>query len=1095
MSFDREQLERAVAAQESLRGTLGDDLVDAAVAALREKLAALGPSQEEARRQVTIFFADVSGFTALAESRDAEEISEAMNELWRRADAVILEHGGTIDKHMGDAVMALWGASGAREDDPARAISAALAMQREIDGLELAGHPVRVRVGINTGMVLVGRVGSTGETTAVGDAVNVASRLEEMAVPGAILVSHDTYRHVRGVFDVREEAPVTVRGRGEPVRVYTVLAAKQRAFRISTRGVEGIETRMIGRESELKALIEMLGETIEEREPRVVTVFGEAGLGKSRLMFEFMSAVELRPERVWMFSGRAHQEMPALQYALVRDLFASRFGIQESDSAEVKRSKFESGMEIFLGVGEESRTMAHVVGHLIGFDFSGSPFVKPMLGNPRQIRDHALRYAAEFMRTVTEKLPAVVLLEDIHWADNGSLDFVDQVTRACEGARLFVLCLARPSLLERRPSWGEGMAHHERIDLRLLTKRQSRQLVEEILRQSESVPEVLREVVVGSAEGNPFYLEELIKMLIDQGVIQPDPGKWRIDARRLVEVRVPPTLTGIIQARLDRLSRWERVVLQRASIVGREFWSEAVERMGEESKEAVSQALESLRGKELIYRHESSQFEGDAEFIFKHALLRDVTYESVLRRDRVVWHRAVAEWLVERSDEEGDRFAAVIADHFERAGAPGEAAEWYGRAARHEHAAYAHETAIEYYSRAIDLASEAQAVSGESGRGRRIEWYRGTAEALGLLARFDEGIDAFERMRAAAAAAGDKVAEARAWNGRAFIEQRKGDYQGSLASAERAEELAAEAGDALEARIERVVALVRMSDGYFRLGAASEQGMLAERALEIAVSLGDAGLREQALSLKLLGMAHQVAGRFEEARRRKEEALAIFRQMDDIRPVGMMLNSLGETLRLKGDFAAARERYQEALTIARESGHRPEQILCLSNLAGALLGLGEFAEAERHLKESIELAGPTGYHVLPEAYRFMAEACLGQSRTDEALEAARLALTLSRDENPDHLGHAWRVLGRVAARVGPVQIGGETWPASTCFAESVKIFERAGMEPERARALQDWAQHDSESGNFEEGRRKLDEARSTFTRLGMTLESVPAERA
>ena len=605
---------------------------------------------------------------------------------------------------------------------------------------------------------------------------------------------------------------------------------------------------------------------------------------------------------------------------------------------------------------------------------------------------------------------------------------------------------------------------------------------------------MLREVVVGSAEGNPFYLEELIKMLIDQGVIQPSPDQWTIDPRRLVEVRVPPTLTGIIQARLDRLTRWERVVLQRASIVGREFWSEAVERMGEEPGDSVDGALESLRKKELIYRHESSQFEGDAEFAFKHALLRDVTYESVLKRDRVAWHRAVAEWLVGRSGEEGDRFAAVIADHFERAGLPGEAATWYGRAANHEYAAYANETAVDYYRRAIDFASEAQAVSGEPGRGRRIEWYRGMAEALGLLARFDEAIDAFERLRAAAAAAGDKVAEARAWNGRAFIEQRQGDYQGSLASAERAEELAAEAGDSPEARIERVTALVRMSDGYFRLGAAHEQGELAERALEIAVSMGEAGLREQALSLKLLGMAHQVAGRFEEARKRKEEALAIFRRMDDIRPVGMMLNSLGETLRLKGDYAAARDRYQEALTLAHEGGHRPEQILCLSNLAGALLGLGEFAEAERLLRQSIEMAGPTGYHVLPEAYRFLAEACLGQGKIDEAAEAARFALTLSRDENPDHLGHAWRVLGRVASRVGPMDVLGGTWSADACFEESIGVFEAAGMDSERARALYDWGQHAIDAGDTEAGQSRIDEARATFERLGMTFERDAAAR-
>ncbi|HET9332734.1 MAG TPA: adenylate/guanylate cyclase domain-containing protein [Gemmatimonadota bacterium] len=1094
-SPDREQLERAIAAQESLRDSLGSEVVDAAVTALREKLEALAPIQEETRRQVTILFADVSGFTSMAETRDAEEVSAAMNELWRRVDGVILENGGTIDKHMGDAVMALWGASGAREDDPERAITAALAIQRDIDGLELAGRPVRVRVGINTGMVLVGRVGSKGETTAVGDAVNVASRLEEMAAPGAILVSHDTYRHVRGVFEVREEEAVAVRGRGEPVRVYTVLAAKRRAFRLSTRGVEGIETRMIGRESELRALIEMLRETIDERDPRVVTVFGEAGLGKSRLMFEFASAVELLPDRVRVFTARAHQEMPALQFALVRDLFASRFGIQESDPIDVKRGKFENGMEVFLGPGEESRMMAHIVGQLIGLDFSTSPFVKPLIGNPRQIRDRALRYAAEFMRRVTQELPALILLEDIHWADNGSLDFVDQVTRACEGARMFVLCLARPSLLERRPSWGEGMAHHQRIDLRPLTKRQSRQLVEDILRQSESVPEVLREVVVGSAEGNPFYVEELIKMLIDQGVIQPTPEVWRVDARRLVEVRVPPTLTGIIQARLDRLSRWERVVLQRASIVGREFWAEAIERMGEEPASAVGQALESLRGKEIIYRHEASQFEDDVEFTFKHALLRDVTYESVLKRDRVAWHRVVATWLVDRSGGDGDRFAAVIADHFERAGIASEAAEWYGRAARHEQRAYAHETAIDYYRRAIDFASEAQAVSGESGRQRRIEWYRGMAEALGVLARFDDAIDAYEKMRAAAAAAGDKVAEARAWNGRGFIEQRKGDYQGLLASAERAEELAAEAGDLPEARIERVVALVRMSDGYFRLGAAEEQEALAARSLELATSLGEAALREQALSLKLLGMASQVAGRFEEARRRKEQALEIFRRLGDHQTVGMMLNSLGETLRLKGDYAAARDRYQEALSIARETGHRPEQILCLSNLAGARLGLGEFAEAERLLREAIDLAGPAGYHVLPEAYRFLAEACLGLGRNEDALEAARLALTLSRDESPDHLGHAWRVLGRVASRTGPEEIGGENWTPEACFEESVRVFQRSKMDSERARTLLDWGRHERETGLGAEAEARLEEARAIFERLGMAHDPEPAARA
>jgi tetratricopeptide (TPR) repeat protein len=242
-------------------------------------------------------------------------------------------------------------------------------------------------------------------------------------------------------------------------------------------------------------------------------------------------------------------------------------------------------------------------------------------------------------------------------------------------------------------------------------------------------------------------------------------------------------------------------------------------------------------------------------------------------------------------------------------------------------------------------------------------------------------------------------------------------------------------------------------------------------------------------------MASQVAGRFEEARRRKEEALEIFRRMDDHQTVGMMLNSLGETLRLKGDYAAARDRYQEALSIARETGHRPEQILCLSNLAGARLGLGEFPEAERLLREAIDLAGPAGYHVLPEAYRFLAEACLGLGRNDDALEAARLALTLSRDESPDHLGHAWRVLGRVASRTGPEEIGGEEWTPEACFEESVRIFQRSKMDSERARTLLDWGRHERETGLGAEGEAKLEEARAIFERLGMAPDPEPAARA
>jgi tetratricopeptide (TPR) repeat protein len=339
------------------------------------------------------------------------------------------------------------------------------------------------------------------------------------------------------------------------------------------------------------------------------------------------------------------------------------------------------------------------------------------------------------------------------------------------------------------------------------------------------------------------------------------------------------------------------------------------------------------------------------------------------------------------------------------------------------------------------------------------------------------------------------VAEARSWNGRAFIEQRIGDYQGLLGSAARAEALAAAAGGSAEARIQRVTALIRTSDGWFRLGDADQQMASAERALELAETLGEAAPRERALSLKLVAMGHQTAGRFEEARRRKAEALEIFRGMGDRQSMGMMLNSLGETLRLQGDYAAALEKYLEALTLAEETGNRPERILCLSNIAGARIGLGEFAAAEADARRAIELAGEAGYHVLPEAHRFLSEALLGQERLEEAEAAALHALSLSRDENPDHLGHAWRALGRVAGRLGrPVQAGERAMAAGDCFGRAVEVFERSGMEPERARTLRDWGALEREAGDAGLGEAMWDEAREAFRRLGMGPELERMEK-
>ncbi|MGD2147920.1 MAG: adenylate/guanylate cyclase domain-containing protein, partial [Anaerolineae bacterium] len=340
---EREQLEQAIIQLEAQRAALGDAVADASIAALRAELATLEQGlPPEQRKQATVLVADVSGFTAMSETLDAEEVAAMMNALWRRLDVVIVEHGGHIDKHTGDGLVALWGVDAAREDDPERAVHAALAMQAVVGDFG-TGHTIGMRVGLGTGPVLLGTVATTGEFSAIGDAVDVAHALEAAAPGGGVLVSRDTYRHVRGLFDVEGHGPVPVTGGVRPVQTYLVRHARPHPFRLLARGVAGIQTRTIGRDAELLMLKNAFRDATEDAEPRVVTIVGDAGVGKSRLLYEFEKWVQRLPAETRFLRGRAAPETEAIPFGLIRRTFAESFGILESDGTDAVREKFRVG--------------------------------------------------------------------------------------------------------------------------------------------------------------------------------------------------------------------------------------------------------------------------------------------------------------------------------------------------------------------------------------------------------------------------------------------------------------------------------------------------------------------------------------------------------------------------------------------------------------------------------------------------------------------------------------------------------------------------------------------------------------------------------
>jgi ABC-type oligopeptide transport system substrate-binding subunit/class 3 adenylate cyclase len=699
---EREQLIETIAHLETQRATLGDAAVDLSIAALREKLVALEPkSPPEQRKQATVLLADVSGYTAMSETMDAEEVSDVMNALWQRIDAAIVEQGGHIDKHTGDGVMALWGVDTASESDPERAIRAALAMQAALTEFK-ADHPLQMRIGLSTGPVLLGDVGTTGEFSAIGDTVNLASRMEATAPIGGVLISHDTYLHVRGLFDVSVQQPMLVKGKAEPVQTYVVLRAKARAFHLGRRGIQGVETRMVGRDVEMASLQELLNSAIAGRQTTLVTVVGEAGVGKSRLLYEFDNWLELQPEEVWYFKGRCTQQRQGVANGLLRDLFAFRFGIAESDAIEVVRGKLEAGVARFLPADGEAA--AHYLGAWLGYDYGHSPHVAVLGGDAEQLHNRASLYLAQFFAALAEESPVVVLLEDLHWADGGSLNALVDLCRRRPGLPLFILSMARPGLLVRRPGWGSDLleARYERVELAPLGESEAWALVIEILQRVSVVPPILVELLVSRAEGNPYYVEELVQMLIDQGVIRTQQERWWVVVEKLAELQVPATLTAVLQARLDRLTAAQKEALQQAAVVGRVFWDAVLAELGS----AAEDQLGELAGRELVLPRRPSTFAGTAEYIFKHALLRDVTYETVLLKLRRVYHGQVARWLEGAAGERIGEYLGLIAGHYELAGDGQKAVEYLQRAGDQARLAYANQEASAYYRRALALLEQ-----------------------------------------------------------------------------------------------------------------------------------------------------------------------------------------------------------------------------------------------------------------------------------------------------------------------------------------------------------------------------------------------------
>ena len=619
----------------------------------------------EERKLATVLFADLVGSTALADDQDPERTRQILNRFYDAMADEVQRCGGTVEKFAGDAVMAAFGAPAALEDHAERALHAALAMRRRLT--DLFGERMALRIGINTGEVIVGRP-REGSSFVTGDAVNVAARLEQAAAPGDILAGERTVAAARGAFEFGD--PETVEAKGKPGGVVSRRVLRALSL-MRPRGVRGLPSVFVGREAEFRELRDRYQRVVTDGEPHLVSILGDAGVGKSRLTREIWGWLSTQSPEPIRRTGRTLSYGQGATYWPMGEVLKEHFGISESDAPEAVAARLADRPDLGLTLG-----------------FAPGEDVHPLVARER-LHDAWVEFFGDLVRD----RPAVMLIEDLHWAEDDLCDLVDTLVAQVSGP-LLVLATARPEVLDRRPSWGGAWRRTSALRLEALPAADTGRLLDELL--GAEVPTPIHDLVVGRAEGNPFFVEELVGTLIDRGVLARHNGTWSFGDLP-AGFTVPDSVQAVLAARIDLLPPAEKAALQAASVIGRTFWTGPVyELVAGESPD-----IGLLEERDFVRRRAGSSLAGEREYVIKHALTREVAYASLPKSRRARLHAAFAAWLESRA-EERDELAPLVAHHYAEAVRPEDRdLSWAGE---EEQADQLAERAVTWSRQAAELA-------------------------------------------------------------------------------------------------------------------------------------------------------------------------------------------------------------------------------------------------------------------------------------------------------------------------------------------------------------------------------------------------------
>jgi predicted ATPase/class 3 adenylate cyclase len=877
------------------------------------------------RRRVSVLFADLVGFTPLSEKRDAEEVRELLTTYFETCRALVTRYGGVVEKFIGDAVMAVWGAPVAHEDDAERAVRAALDLVDAVAalGTEIGAPGLQARAGVLTGDAAV-TLGADAQGMVAGDLVNTTSRIQAEAQPGAVLVGDATRDATEAAVVYEDTGEHSLKGKAEPVRLWRALRVV--AMRGGALKSEGLEAPFVGRDRELRQIKDLLHASAEERKAHLVSVVGIAGIGKSRLSWEFFKYVDGIAELVYTHRGRCLAYGEGVTYWALAEMVRMRANIVEGEEVASARAKLQACLATYLSDAEERR------------------WVEPRLAQLLALEDHATQEREDlfsawrlFFERLADQHPTVLLFEDMQWADTSLLDFIEYLLEWSRNHPLYVVTLARPELVDRHPTWGAGKRNFTSVFLEPLRASAMEQLLDGLV---PGLPDELREQILQRAEGVPLYAVETVRMLLDRGLLDRAGSIYRLTGP-VEDLAVPQSLHGLIAARLDGLRPEARRVLQDAAVLGKTFTLPALAVVSGVPGEELQPMLSELVHKEMLSLQADPRSPERGQYGFLQDLVRRVAYETLSKRDRKEKHLAVAAWFENLwTGEEGD-VVEVVASHYLEAYnlAPEDpdaeavkerAADVLSRAGERAASLAANAEAERYFDQAAQLVGQPR---------RKAEMYERAGQMAWSAGRNAVAIEHLER--AIAIYEGEHLTHpaARALSRLGIVESVSGQLDQSVQRMERA--FAVLADDPPDEDLATLA--VRLGSLLHFKGDTETAAKRTETALDIAEKLGLPEILSQALNVKAI---------FATRRRHNEEAMALFAHAlklgldSDLSTATIRAHfNLADLLCQKDRYIEALDHYRNALTLSQKIGDRSYERGTIGELAFNLMLVGEWDEA------------------------------------------------------------------------------------------------------------------------------------------------------